>query len=186
VVKTVIEERFVEVPEEVQVSVEGRRVTVSGPKGTLERNFSKVPVNIEVRDGRVRVWALWPRKKEIGCVGTVASHIRNMITGVTEGFTYRMKVVYVHFPVTVRVEGRKVIIENFLGERKPREAEIVGDVQVLVEGDDVIIRGIDKEAVGQTAANIEQATRVKGKDIRKFVDGIYVYEKKTGWDLHPF
>ena len=181
-VKAVVEERFVEIPEEVQVSVEGSRVTVSGPKGKLERDFSKVPVNIELTDGKVRVWALWPKKKERACVGTVASHIKNMIIGVTEGFTYRMKVVYVHFPVTVRVEGRKVVIENFLGERKPREAEIVGDVQVLVEGDDVIIRGIDKEAVGQTAANIEQATKVKGKDVRKFVDGIYVYEKKIGWD----
>lgn len=91
-----------------------------------------------------------------------------------------MKVVYVYFPVSIKVEGDKVVISNFCGERKPRIAKIVGDTKVEVKEDDIIVSGINVEEVGQTAANIEQATKVKGKDPRVFLDGIYVYEKGPG------
>ena len=108
------------------------------------------------------------------------SHIRNMITGVTKGFTYKMKIIFTHFPIQVNVEGDKVVIRNFLGERAPRVAKILPGVKVEVQKEDVLVKGIDIEAVGQTAANIEQATKVKGKDIRVFLDGIYIYEKQVG------
>jgi len=101
-----------------------------------------------------------------------------MITGVTRGYRYRLKIVFSHFPVSVKVEGDKVIIENFLGEKAPRIAKIVGDVKVRVEKDDVIVEGIDIEAVGQTAANIELATKISDFDRRVFVDGIYIYKKE--------
>ncbi|HIE14358.1 TPA: 50S ribosomal protein L6, partial [Candidatus Bathyarchaeota archaeon] len=134
----------------------------------------------KLEDGKVKVEALWPRKKEAALVGTIASHIKNMIIGVTEGFTYKLKIVYSHFPISVKVSGDKVLIENFIGEKNPRVAKIVGDVKVRIEGEDIIIQGINVEDVGQTAANIELATKVKKKDPRVFLDGIYVYEKKRG------
>ena len=115
-------------------------------------------------------------------VGTVCAHIRNMIKGVTKGFTYKLKIVYAHFPISVKVEGDKILIENFLGERAPRVAKIVGNTKVIVKKDDVILQGINIEEVGQTAANIEQATKIKNKDPRKFLDGIYVYEKHEGFE----
>ncbi len=108
---------------------------------------------------------------------TIKAHINNMITGVTKGFTYKMKIVYAHFPMTVKVQGDKVIIENFLGERHPRKAKILGDTKVQVKGDEVHITGIDKEDVGQTMANIEQATKIKRRDPRVFQDGIYLISK---------
>ncbi|MHA1583071.1 MAG: 50S ribosomal protein L6 [Candidatus Baldrarchaeia archaeon] len=170
----------VKIPENVEVIVEGKRVTVKGPKGTLSRTFN-VPVNITLDGNIVRVEAFFPRKKEKAMVGTVASHIKNMIIGVTKGFIYKLKIVYAHFPINVKVEGKKILIENFLGERAPRVAEIVGDdVTVRVEGDDVIVEGINIEHVGQTAANIQLATKIKDKDPRVFQDGIYVYEKHIG------
>jgi len=87
-----------------------------------------------------------------------------------------MVIVYAHFPIKVEVdEARKMVkITNFLGERAPRYAKIVGDTKVRVEGDRIYIEGISKEDVGQTAANIRQATKIKDKDPRVFMDGIYV------------
>ena len=172
----------IEIPEGVEVTVENKRVTVKGEKGTLTRNFSYAPVEIEKNDGKLRVYAMWPRKKEAALVGTISAHIKNMITGVTKGFTYKLKIVFSHFPISVKVQGDKILIENFTGEKTPRIAKIVGDAKVKVKGDDVIVQGINIEDVGQTAANIEQATKIKNKDPRIFLDGIYIYEKKEGME----
>ena len=101
-----------------------------------------------------------------------------MIKGVTQGFTYKLKIVFVHFPMTVRIEGQRLVIQNFIGERKDREAKIVGDVKVSVEKEDVVVHGVDIEEVAQTAANIQQACKIRKKDLRKFLDGIYVYSKE--------
>jgi large subunit ribosomal protein L6 len=103
-----------------------------------------------------------------------------MITGVEKGFTYKLKIVFSHFPVSVKVQDKTVLIENFTGERRERKVKIIGDVQVEVQSEDVIVSGINLENVSQTAANIEQATKVKNKDPRVFLDGIYVYERNEG------
>ncbi|HDI01033.1 MAG TPA: 50S ribosomal protein L6 [Candidatus Bathyarchaeota archaeon] len=172
--------KVVEVPEGVQVEVNGKVVKVKGPLGELVRDFSHAPVDIRLDGNKVVVEAYWPKKRERAMIGTVAAHIRNMITGVTKGFTYKLKIVFTHFPIQVSVEGDKVVIRNFLGERAPRIAKIMPGVKVEVEKEDVLVKGIDIEAVGQTAANIEMATKIKGKDIRVFLDGIYIYEKQVG------
>jgi large subunit ribosomal protein L6 len=103
-----------------------------------------------------------------------------MITGVTKGYTYKLKIVFSHFPISVKLEEKNIVIENFTGERKARYTKILGDVKVKIETDDIILSGINLEEVSQTAANIEQATRVKGKDVRVFLDGLYVYERNEG------
>jgi large subunit ribosomal protein L6 len=113
-------------------------------------------------------------------VGTIVSHVKNMMLGVTHGVIYKMKVVYAHFPPTVKVEGDRLLVENFYGEKAPRRAKILPGVTVTVQGDDVILEGIDIEIVGQTAANIQHSTKLRRKDPRKFHDGIYVYEKQLG------
>ncbi|MGQ4833172.1 MAG: 50S ribosomal protein L6 [Candidatus Asgardarchaeia archaeon] len=175
--KTPIAYKEVEIPDGITINIEGKKVTVSGPKGELSKDFSHTVVNLRKSDNKVIVEYLFPTRREKAQVGTVAAHIKNMIKGVSEGFIYKMKMVYSHFPFTVKVEGKNVVIENFLGERAPRVAKIVGNTKVTVKGDDVIIEGIDIEAVGQTAANIQLATKIKDKDPRVFMDGIYVYEK---------
>jgi len=174
--------RKVEIPEGVKVNIDGKRVEVIGEKGRLVRDFSNSPVSINIEDGQVVVYTDDTRRKAVAMVGTVCAHIRNMIKGVTKGFTYKLKIVYAHFPISVKVEGDKILIENFLGERAPRVAKIVGNTKVIVKKDDVILQGINIEEVGQTAANIEQATKIKNKDPRKFLDGIYVYEKHEGFE----
>jgi len=173
--------RTIQVPDGVEVNIERRKVTVKGAKGTLTRDFSYVPISIEATDDKtVRVWAEWPRKKEASLVGTINSHIQNMITGVEKGFLYKLQIVFSHFPISVKVQDKTVLIENFTGERRSRKAKIIGDVKVKVESEDVTVEGINLEDVSQTAANIEQATKVKKKDPRVFLDGIYVYERQEG------
>jgi large subunit ribosomal protein L6 len=175
--------KTLQVPDDVELKIEGRKVTVNGAKGTLTRDFSYVPISIDAgNDKTVRVWAEWPRKKEASLVGTIYSHIQNMITGVKKGFSYKLKIVFSHFPMSVKVQGKTVVIENFTGERRARRVKIVGDVQVKVQSEDVIVEGINLEEVSQTAANIEQATKVKKKDPRVFLDGIYVYERNEGME----
>ena len=172
--------KIIQVPDGVEVNIEGRKVTVKGKKGTLARDFSYVPTSIEANGKTIRVWAEWPRKKEASLVGTIHSHIQNMITGVEKGFSYKLKIVFSHFPISVKVQGKTVMIENFTGERRARRVKILGDVQVKVQGDDIIVQGLNLEDVSQTAANIEQATKVKKKDPRVFLDGIYVFERNEG------
>lgn len=174
--------RKVEIPEGVKVNIDGKRVEVIGEKGRLVRDFSNSPVSINIEDNQVVVYTDDTRRRAVAMVGTVCAHIRNMIKGVTKGFTYKLKIVYAHFPISVKVEGDKILIENFLGERAPRVAKIVGNTKVIVKKDDIILQGINIEEVGQTAANIEQATKIKNKDPRKFLDGIYVYEKHEGFE----
>ena len=172
--------RTIQVPDDITLSVEGKKVTVKGAKGSLTRDFSYATIEIASQEKTVRVLAKWPRKKETALVGTLFSHINNMITGVTKGYTYKLKIVFSHFPITVKTQNKSILIENFTGERKPRKVEILGDVKVKIEPDDVILTGINLEDVSQTAANIEQATKVRGKDPRVFLDGIYTYERNEG------
>jgi len=170
----------VEIPEGVDGKLEGRIVTIKGEKGELTRDFSHAPINIRLEGKTVTVQASWPRKKEAALVGTVRSHIQNMIKGVTKGFTCKLKIVFSHFPITVKVVGKTLTIENFTGERGPRKAKIMGESKVTIKGDDIIVQGINLEDVSQTAANIQNATKIRNKDPRVFLDGIYVYEKHEG------
>ncbi len=170
----------VEIPEGVEGILEGRIITIKGEKGELKRDFSHTPIRIRMEGKTVTVQASWPRKKEAALVGTVRSHIQNMIKGVTQGFTYKLKIVFSHFPITVEIKEKTLTIKNFTGERNPRKAKVMGDAKVTVEGDDIIVQGINLEDVSQTAANIQNATRIRRKDPRVFLDGIYVYEKLEG------
>jgi len=172
--------KTIQIPEDVEATLEGRKVTVKGAKGTLTRDFSYAPVLIEIDGKTVCIRAEWPRKKESALVGTIFSHVQNMITGVGKGFTYKLKIVFSHFPISVKVKDKTILIENFTGERSARKARIVGNAQVKIQSEDIIVQGVNLEDVSQTAANIEQATKVKRKDPRVFLDGIYVYERSEG------
>lgn len=175
--QAVIIREEIPIPEGVEVTID-QGVKVKSSQGELSRKFNHPQIKISLEDGKVILETSFPKKKDKAILGTIKSHINNMIIGLTDGFTYRMKIVYAHFPMTVKSSGDKVIIENFLGERHPRKAKIIGDTKVQIKGDEVIISGIDKEAVGQTMANLEQATKIKGRDPRVFQDGIYLVSKE--------
>ena len=172
--------KTVQVPDNVDLSMTGKKINLKGAKGSLTRDFSYAPIAIESEGKNILISAKWPRKKEAALVGTIYSHINNMITGVTKGYSYKLKIVFSHFPISVKVQDKTVVIENFTGERRPRRVKTIGDVKIKVEPEDIIVEGINLEDVSQTAANIEQATRVRRKDPRVFLDGIYVYERNEG------
>ena len=172
--------KTIKVPDDVTLSLVGKTISVKGVKGSLTRDFSFAPIAIEGEGKTVRISAKWPRKKEAALVGTIYSHIQNMITGVTKGYQYKLKIVFSHFPISVKVQDKSVLIENFTGERRPRKIKIIGSVKVKIEPDDIIVEGANLEEVSQTAANIEQSTRVRNKDPRVFLDGIYVFERNEG------
>lgn len=167
----------VQIPDDVEVEINGAMIHVKGPKGKLERTLAHPRLTIEKKNNKVEVKCEIPRKKEIALVGTFAAHIRNMIKGARKGFEYKMKIRYSHFPMKVSVKDDEVIIENFLGEKHPRKAKIFGNVAVTVQQDEITLTGTTKEDIGQTAANIERATRVRRRDIRVFQDGIYITTK---------
>ncbi len=173
-------EETMEPPAGVNVTMRDSTLVVSGPKGKVERDFSKIPIRVKVESGKVKLETISSRKFDRSVMNTCKSHVANMFKGVTEGFTYRLKVVFAHFPITVKVQGDEVLLENFYGERSPRRARIVGEgTKVKVEGDDIVVSGPSLEGVAQTAANIEQATKVRGKDQRIFLDGVYIYQRKV-------
>lgn len=168
----------VKIPEGVNVSLQGSSITVSGPKGTITKDFAHSGLKFTKTEEAILLSASNRGKRSKAMLGTIASHIKNMFKGVTEGHHYTMKVIYAHFPITVKVAGSEVHIENFMGERSKRVAKIVGNVKITVNGDEIILEGPDKEEVGQTAANIHLATHVKKMDPRVFQDGIYLVERR--------
>ncbi|MDN5339391.1 MAG: large subunit ribosomal protein [Euryarchaeota archaeon] len=169
--------RKVEIPPGVDVTLEGGVLTVSGPKGKLVRDMRFPQIDLKIEDGEIVVSTASDKKRILAMTGTLEAHAKNMFRGVTEGYEYRMKVVYSHFPIQLKLQGNRLEINNFLGEKQPRVAKIIEGVTVKIGSDEVTLTGIDKEKVGNTAANIEHATRITKRDPRVFQDGIYITER---------
>ncbi|HLE46932.1 MAG TPA: 50S ribosomal protein L6 [Candidatus Thermoplasmatota archaeon] len=167
----------IKIPDGITAKLDGRTLKVKGPKGELQRTLKLSRVELKIDAGDIVVRCDMPRRAEKAEVGTFASHVRNMLVGVQEGYEYRLKTVFAHFPIKSTVKGETFLIENFLGERSARKATILAGVKVDVKGDQVTVTGIDLEKVSQTAANIETATHIRNRDIRVFQDGIYIVQK---------
>ena len=161
------------IPEGVTATLEKDFLIIKGEKGELRRIFSHPKINIKINGNVIEIYSKDVRRKEKALIGTFVAHTKNMIKGVTEGFEYKMKTVFSHFPIKTFVENNEFIIQNFLGERAARKAKILDGVTVEIQDEDITVQGIDKEKVGQTVANIERATLVKRRDTRVFQDGVY-------------
>ena len=166
----------VNIPDNVKVVIENNIINIKGEKGELKRFFSHPKIELKINNKILEIHGKDIRRKEKAIIGAISAHINNMIKGVSKGFEYKMKTVFSHFPIKTLVEKNQFIIQNFLGERSPRRVEILPGVTVEVKGEFVTLKGIDKEKVGQTVANIERATMVKNRDIRVFQDGVYLVE----------
>ena len=171
-----------EIPDDVSAEMDHLELTIEGSNGRVTRRLWYPDVSVTVEDGSVAIESDEDDAKTMSTLGTFESHVRNMIHGVSEGWEYEMEVFYSHFPMQVDVEGDEVVIENFLGERAPRRTAIHGDTDVQVDEETITLHGPDVEAVGQTAADIEQLTRVQDKDVRVFQDGVYITQKPTRGD----
>ncbi len=175
-------ETRLQIPEEVSAEVDHLDLTVEGPNGSVSRRLWYPDVSVTVEDDEVVIQSDEDNAKTMSTLGTFESHVENMFHGVTEGWEYQMEVFYSHFPMDVSIQGGEIVIENFLGEKAPRRTPIHGETDVEVDGEEVTLRGPDIEAVGQTAADIEQLTRVTEKDVRVFQDGVYITQKPNRGD----
>jgi len=166
--------REIDIPDEVTATMDHLELTVEGPNGGVTRRLWYPDITVSLEDGAVVIESEADDAKTNSTVGTFESHVTNMLYGVTDGWEYSMEVFYSHFPMQVSLEDGEVVIENFLGEKAPRRTPVRGDTEVVVDGEELTIRGPDIEDVGQTAADIEQLTRVSDKDTRVFQDGVYI------------
>jgi large subunit ribosomal protein L9e len=184
-------------PFPVEVTITARVVHVKGKLGELTRDFKHMPMECRIVKGAdiqdvigedesaleksfVKVDLWFANRKQLACVRTVCSHIENMIVGVTRGFLYKMRFVYSHFPINVSTSGGNIEIRNFLGERRVRKVKLMEGVKYVRSEDtkdEIQLSGIDITKVSLTCAQVQQATNIRHKDLRKFLDGIYVSEK---------
>lgn len=160
-------------------------VTVKGPRGTLVKSFKHLAIDIYMtKKTTIKIEKWFGKKKQIAAVRSVCSHIKNMFKGVTYGFLYKMRAVYAHFPINCSItEGGSLIeVRNFLGEKFIRKVRMAPGVTVensKAQKDELVVMGNSIDSVAQSSALIQQCTTVKNKDIRKFLDGLYVSEKTT-------
>ncbi|KAL1747708.1 ribosomal protein L6, alpha-beta domain-containing protein [Schizophyllum fasciatum] len=186
--RDVLKTEELEIPEGVDVQIKSRQIKVTGPRGTLTKNVRHVDMDIRIVKGQKAnkvTLAVWQGgRKHVACLRTIKSLIQNMVTGVTKGFQYKMRAVYAHFPINCIIQdsGSAVEIRNFLGEKTVRHVNMLDGVVVAeskAQKDELVIEGNDIDNVSQSAASIQGICRVRNKDIRKFLDGIYVSDKST-------
>ncbi|KAF3059361.1 60S ribosomal protein L9-B [Daldinia childiae] len=176
-----------EIPEGVKVQIKSRNVTVEGPRGKLSKDLSHIAVNFSrPKKNVIGIEIHHGSRKDVATLRTVRTLINNLVIGVTKGFKYKMRYVYAHFPINVNVEKNsetgnfEVEIRNFIGEKLVRRVVMQAGVDVQIstsQKDELLLLGNSLEDVSQSAADIQQICRVRNKDIRKFLDGMYVSEK---------
>uniref|UniRef100_A0A804UA89 Large ribosomal subunit protein uL6 alpha-beta domain-containing protein n=1 Tax=Zea mays TaxID=4577 RepID=A0A804UA89_MAIZE len=179
--KTILASETMDIPEGVTVTVAAKLVTVEGPRGKLTRNFKHLNLDFQLQEGgrKLKVDAWFGTRRTMAAIRTAISHVQNLIKGVTKGYRYKMRFVYAHFPINASITNSNTAIEirNFLGEKKVDMLDGVTILRSEKVKDELILDGNDVELVSRSAALINQKCHVKKKDIRKFLDGIYVSDK---------
>lgn len=159
--RDVLKTEELEIPEDVTVEIKSRVIKVTGPRATLTKNVRHVNMDIRLIKGKTNKvhLAVWQGgRKHVACLRTIKSMILNMITGVTkvrrpilhprchvthlsfrrsQGFLYKMRAVYAHFPINciIQESGRAVEIRNFLGEKVRLNLDLLNTVTKCIIGD---------------------------------------------------
>lgn len=168
----------VELPAGAKLRLEGDHIVAEGKLGKVSRLFPVGALGLQVKGTRATLALLLPvRKRSRALLLTWERHVGNLATGVTRGFEAQCKAVSAHFPMKLSAREDTVLIENFLNEKQPRRSKLLGGTKAEVAGDVVVLKGNDIEAVGQSAANLERATRIRNYDPRVFQDGVYIVVK---------
>ncbi len=166
-----------ELPATVSVEVSGTHLTFTAQGSVQKMSFNPRLLKVTKKGNGL---SILPARKENrpthAAMVSLTKHVANLVSGLSTPFTKKMQVVFAHFPISVEVKGQNVQIKNFLGEKMPRQAKIVGKTKVDVKGADLTITGNNKDDVGQTAANIRKATHITKRDERVFQDGAYYVE----------
>lgn len=168
---------FVIIPDDIKIVIDKNTFSLESKGITQVLPYNQVYVLIEQKDNKLIVTAKKTPKRFVSVVNTTVKLIKNAILGFKKEFVYKLAIVYSHFPITVKIEGNKLLILNFLGEKRPRQTEVMPGVKVMVSGKEITVSGHNLYNVSQTAGNIERTTRVIGHDYRIFDDGCYITER---------
>ncbi len=173
----IIKENIIEIPSDIAVKIVNEKVIFE--KGDVKQvvPYNHVYVSVECKDNKLIIKPNNKKKPFLSVSNTIKKIINNALEGFTKDFVCKMQIVYAHFPITVKIDGDKFIINNFYGEKKPRILKISPGVKIKIDGKEIILSGKDKQAVGNVAGSIESRTKLKDKDYRVFDDGIYIAEK---------
>lgn len=172
-IKEIVKE--IEIPKDTEVKVENNEVSIKSKGVEIKRRFAHA--TIEKKDDKIIIKTRGATKREKKLINSIFSHIKNMLEGSKKEFVYKLQICAVHFPMSISVKGEEVVIKNFLGETKERKAKILSGVKVEINRDIITVSSADKEAAGQTAANIEKKATSRKRDRRIFQDGIFMTEK---------
>lgn len=167
----------IELPEKVTAQWQNHFLTLKGPKGEVKRRFLHPRVKLSVEGSKIILFSASATRKEKTIIGSFAAHIKNTIEGVQAPHVYKLAICSGHFPMSISVSGNELLIKNFLGESVPRKVAIPEGAQVKVEGKEIIVSSPDKEIAGQTAARFESICRETKKDVRIFMDGLWIIKK---------
>jgi len=171
-------DKALELPEGVSAEVTPTSVTITGPNGSVSRAILTKIISITLEGNTIH---LKPKKRisknEKRIINTLHSLFANAVTGVTEGFVYKLKICSSHFPMSVKLNGKNLEVTNFMGEKIPRKLTIKEGVDAKLDGEMITITSPDKELAGIVATDIEKMTRRPAFDRRVFMDGIYLIEK---------
>jgi large subunit ribosomal protein L6 len=167
----------IKIPENITCTYENKTLTCKNSDSELSKKLFAPTISIKIENNEVIIEAEKGNKLQYKKIKTFEAHVKNIFRGLIEKFTYKLESANVHFPMTLKVEGNILTVGNFLGEKIPRHSKILPNVTVEIKGQEITITSNDKEAAGQTAANMEKVTKVRGRDNRIFQDGIYITEK---------
>lgn len=170
-----------EIPEGINIKIEDLKykkiITVSGKQGSISREVLNNFIDIKIDNNKIIFEIKNATKKDKKDLYTIIAHLKNDFKGVTDKFTYRLRYIFVHFPMKVNIKNNYIVVENFLGGKDIKKLEIPKDIKVKIENQDIILEGHNIEELGNFAHKLEELTRILDKDLRKFQDGIYIVEK---------
>ncbi len=149
----------ISIPSGVNVHVVHGEFTVKGPKGDVKRRLYHDRIDYKVEGNEITVSSANATKREKKMVNTMVAHVKNLIQGVTEGHSYKLKICSGHFPMSVAIKGDILEVKNFIGEAVPRKLKLNPAVKVAIEGVIITVEGVDVEAAGQMASRIEALCR---------------------------
>src|SRR3989344_9131338 len=170
----------IEIPSEISCNFNGKIFEASKSNISLVKEMDVPSIKIEIKGNKIILSTEKGNKKELKYIKSSIAHIKNIFSGLDKKYVYKLEACNVHFPMTLKVEGNNLLINNFLGEKVSRKAKIVSGVEIEIKGAKITLSSHSKDAAGETATNIEKATKIKNRDRRIFQDGIFIVEKPHG------
>ncbi len=166
-----------DIPEGITCAFSDSTLACKKDSSVLSKKFSIPKVKIEVKNSKIILSSKEGSKKEFKMIKSAIAHIKNIFNGLKTKFVYHLEACNLHFPMILKIEKDELVINNFLGEKVPRRAKILPEVKIEVNGYKITLTSANREAAGQTATNIEKATKITYRDRRIFQDGIFITEK---------